>query len=322
MATNAYLTLLDVAKLNADSKVIDLIEENLTSAPEARIIPAMTIKGTSYTTLIRKTYPKPAFRQVGGVSNTLKSTYDNRLVNCFYLDGQLEVDTAAARADERGEQHVLDLEASGVMKGSLLTLGSQLYYGTQAGGDANGFPGAQAVVDASLVKDATGTTASTGGSVYGFKLGDQFVNFVFGLGNVMTLGEWRKQFVTRTVGGVTGEQEAWKNCLAGYAGAQFVNKYAVGRIKNITEDVGHTLTDKLIGQWLALYPVGLQPDVLFMSRRSIRQLQESRSATSITNARNTKASDAGFDVWAPEPTSSNGVPIVKTDSLLDTETIA
>lgn len=319
---NAYLNLLDLAKINADSKVIDLIEENLTSAPEARIIPAMTVKGTSYTALIRKTYPQPHFRAVGGVSNTVKSTYDNRLVNCFYLDGQLEMDTAAARADARGEQHALDLEASGVMKGSLLTLGSQLYYGVGTGGDALGFPGAQAVVDASLVKDATGTTATTGGSVYGFKLGDQYVNFVFGLGAIFTMGEWRKQFVTRTVGGVTGEQEAWKNCLAGYVGVQFVNKYAVGRIKNITEDVGHTLTDKLIGQWLATYPVGLSPDVLFMSRRSVRQLQESRSATSITNARNVKASDGGFDVWAPEPTSSCGVPIVKTDSILDTEVLA
>ncbi len=317
---NSYLTLLDIAKINADSRVVDLIEENLTFAPEANIIPAMTVKGISYTALIRKTYPQPSFRKAGGVSNTLKSTYDNRLVNCFYLDGQLEIDTATARADERGEQHALDLEASGVMKGALLTLGSQLYYGVS--NDASGFPGAQAVVDSSLVKDAGGTTASTGGSVYGFKLGEQFVNYIFGLGSVFTLGEWRKQFVTRTVNGVTGEQEAWKNCLAGYVGAQFVHKYAVGRIKNITEDANHTLTDKLVGQWLALYPVGWQPDVLFMSRRSVRQLQESRSATSVTNATNTGRSPAGNDVWAPEPTSSNGIPIIKTDSIVDTETIA
>lgn len=323
MATNSYLTLLDMAKVNADSKVIDLIESNLTFAPEARIIPSITVPGTSYTTLIRTNFPNPAFRKAGMGSATLKSTYDNRLVNLFYLDGQLEMDVAIARADMRGEQHALDLEASGVMKGALLTLGSQLYYGVGTGGDTNGFPGAQAVVDSSLVKDATGTTASTGGSIYAFKLGEQFVNFVFGLGSIFSLGEWRKQFVTRTAGGQTnGEMEAWKNCLSGFVGAQFVHKYAVGRIKNLTEDVGKGATDKLIGQLLALYPVGFQPDVLFMSRRSCRQLQESRSATSITNARNTNASNAGYDVWAPEPTSSNGIPIIKTDSILDTETIA
>lgn len=319
MATNAYLNMLDVAKINADSKVIDLIEENLLVAPEARIIPAMTIKGTSYTTLIRKTYPQPKFRAPGGVANTLKSTYDNRLVNCFYLDGPLEMDVAQARAVERGEQYALDLEASGVMKGSLLTLGSQLYYGIA--NDPLGFPGAQSIVDASLVFNAAGTTAATASSVYGFKLGDQWVNYVFGLGSVLTMGEWRKQFVTRTVGGVTGEQEAWKNVLAGYVGVQFVNKYAVGNIKNLTADAGCTLTDAMIASWLSQYPIGYEPDVLFMSRRSVLQLQTSRSSTSITNARTGKALNTGYDVWAPEPTSSCGIPIVKTDSIINTEAL-
>ena len=311
----AYLTLLDIAKLNADDRVIPLIEENLNVAPEARILPAMTIPGTTYNTLIRSAFPQPSFRNVNEGTEPVKSTYANKLVQCFYLDGQLEMDVAAARADSRGEQHALELEASGIMQGALTKIGTQLWYGTGTGGDSKGFPGAVSVVDSSLVKDAGGTTADTASSIYGLKLGDRFVNLVFGLGNVFTLGEWRKQFITRS----SKELEAWKNALNGYIGVQFVHKYSVGRIKKVTADSGKTATDALIGSWLSQFPVGMKPDVLFMSRRSAYQLQASRSATSITNS--AAKGNTGADVWAPEPVSSNGIPIVITDSLLDTEAL-
>lgn len=311
----AYLNLLDVAKMNADTGVIPFIEENLAVAPEARILPAMTIPGTTYTTLIRNTYPQPSFRNANEGTEPVKSTYSNKLVQCYYLDGQLEMDVAVAQADSRGEQHALDMEASGIVQGSLTKIGTQLWYGTGTGGDTKGFPGAVSVVDSSLVKDAGGTTADIASSIYGLKLGERFVNLVFGLGNVFTLGEWRKQFITRS----SKELEAWKNALNGYIGVQWCHKYAVGRIKKITTDSGKTATDALIGSWLSQFPVGMRPDVLFMSRRSAYQIQSSRSATSITNS-GAKGNN-GMDVWAPEPVSSNGIPIVVTDSILDTEAL-
>jgi len=207
------------------------------------------------------------------------------------------------------------LEASGMMMGSLTKLGTQLWYGIGGGGDAKGFPGAVEIVHSDLVSDGGGTTATTGSSIYGLKLGAQYVQFVFGLGQVFTLGEWRKQTMIRSSKSLT----CWLNSLSGYVGVQWVNKYAVGRLKDITADSGKTATDAMIGTWLSKYPVGLKPDVLFMSRRTAMQLQTARSATSITNS-SPKANNGG-DVWAPEPVSSNGIPIVVTDSLLDTETL-
>jgi hypothetical protein len=315
---SSYLNLLDVAKFNADDRLIPLIEENLNVAPEARLLPAMTIPGTTYDTLIRTNFPKPSFRAVNEGTDTVKSTYANKLVQCFYLDGQLEMDVAAARADARGETHALEMEASGIVQGALQKIGTQIWYGvnTTFGGDAKGFPGAVAVVDSSLVLDAGGTTDNTATSIYGLKLGERFVNLVFGQGNVFTLGQWRTQFVTRS----SKEYEAWKNALNGYIGVQWVHKYAVGRIKKITADSGKTATDALIGQWLAKFPVGLRPDVLFMSRRTAYQLQSARSATSITNA--SPKGGTGMDIWAPQPESSNGIPIVITDSIVETETLA
>lgn len=312
-----YLTLLDVAKLNADDKVLPIIEQLLTVAPEAKLIPSRSpITGTSFNTLIRTNFPQPSFRNVNEGTEPVKSTYENKRVECFYLDGQLEMDVAAARADDRGEQHALDLEASGLMSGATLKIGTQLYYGTTSSGDAKGFPGAQQIVDSSLVKDATGTTSNTGSSIYGFKLGEQFVQFVPGQGAVFSLGEWRVQTITRS----SKELDAWKNSLNGYIGVQWVHKYAVGRIKNLTADSGKGATDALIGAWLSQFPVGFTPDVLMMSRRTCLQLQISRSPTSQTNA--LTRSNTGYDSWAPEPISSNGIPIVKTDSILETEAIA
>jgi hypothetical protein len=311
----AYLNLLDLAKMNADSRIVPLIEENLNVAPEARLLPALTIPGTTYQTLNRVTYPQPSFRAANVGTEPVKSTYSNKTVQCYYLDGQLEMDVAVAQADMRGEQHALEMEASGIVQGSLTKIGTQLWYGTGTGGDSAGFPGAVSVVDSTLVKDATGTTDNVCSSIYGLKLGEKFVNLVFGAGNVFTLGEWRKQFITRS----SKELEAWKNALNGYVGVQWCHKYAVGRIKKITTDSGKGATDALIGSWLSQFPVGMRPDVMFMSRRSAYQLQSSRSATSITNS-GAKGNN-GMDVWAPEPVSSNGIPIVVTDSILDTETL-
>lgn len=316
----AYLTALDLAKINGNDAVVGLIEESLNSAPEVQMFPARTIAGTSYRTLQRVTFPQPSFRAINAGVEPVKSTYANKLVECFYLDGQLEMDVAAARMDEQGEAHALALEADGITRGALTKIGSQIWYGTGTGGDVLGFPGAVQTVDSSLVYDASGTTADTGSSVYGVKMGEKFCNLIFGLGNVLTLGEWRQQTITRS----SKELTAWKNSIEGWVGVQWVNKYAVGRIKKITADSGKTLTDLMIATWLSQFPIGMAPDVLFMNRRSALQLQTSRTMTVNVDGGGKTSGTAGRAVQlisAPMPTESNGIPIVVTDSILSTESL-
>ena len=55
-------TLLDIAKLNGSDTVVGLIEEVITSAPEFAVLPARTIRGTSYNTVSRTAYPSVGFR--------------------------------------------------------------------------------------------------------------------------------------------------------------------------------------------------------------------------------------------------------------------
>lgn len=307
-----YLTLLDLAKMNGSDMTVGLIEENLNSAPELEVLPARQVAGTSFKTLVRTAYPSTGFRGVNEGVEPKKSTYENRLFNLYYYDGQMEVDNAAAVADEQGIDHALAMEADGHGRAFLLTGGSQVWYGVS--NDANGFPGAQALVDSSMVKDAGGTTASTGSSVYAVVARPKFMEVIVGNNTTLEVGEWRKQTITRS----SKELTAWKNSLEGYIGVAWYSKYAVARLKDITEDSGKTLTDAKLADLFSVFPVGVQPTHIFMSRRSRSQLQASRTVTLFGNGRNRPDQE----VVAPLPTEYEGVPIITTDSLTNTETLS
>lgn len=306
---NEYLTLLDLAKFNADSRILPLIEEALVGAPELARLPSRTIPGTVFTALIRTTLPVTEFRKVNEGVETRKSAYTTKNVETFYYDGQMEMDVAAAKADSRGTEHSLLTEAQGHMLAFGVKCGSQLWYGTGTGGDVDGFPGAVQTVDSTMVVDATGTTADTCSSCWMVKTGEQFSQFVFGNDGIPTLGEWRMQTVTRS----SKEMTAWKNSFEGYIGAQFVHKYFGARIKKLTEDSGKGLTDALLFQLHEKFPVAYAPSpsdtVIFMTKRSRRQLRASRTATNPTGQP------------APLPTDWEGIPIVVTESLLNTEAL-
>lgn len=299
--------MLDLAKLNGSDAVVGLIEENLNVAPEAMIFPARVISGTSFKTVQRTAYPTSQFRNANEGVEPKKSTYAEKLVECFYLDNQMEVDVAIAQADEQGESHILTLEADGHMQSAIQHIGAQVWYGVS--NDAKGFPGAQAIVDSANVLDAGGTTASTGSSVYGVRVGPKFCNMIFGNGNVFNVGEWRKQTITRS----SKELTAWKNSLEGWLGFQWVNKNAVCRLKDATADSGKTVTDAKLSELLS--QLKWRPDYWFMNRRSLYQLQVSRTATSNTSGKHEVP-------VGPLPDSSNGIPIVVTDSLTSTETLS
>jgi len=309
----AYLTALDIAKMNGSDVTLGLIEENLNAAPEIEVLPARSISGTSFKGLVRTAYPTGEFRKLNEGVEPTKSTYVNKTFETFYYDGQMEMDVAVAKADEQGEDHALMMEADGHARAFLLTGGTQVWYGTGTGGDADGFPGAVNIVDSGLVVDAAGTTSSTGSSVYAVVANPKFFELIFGRDGVFTVGDWRKQTITRS----SKEMTAWKNSMEGFVGAAWYSKYAVGRIKKLTEDSGKGLTDSLIADLLATFPVGVQPTHLFMNRRSRKQLQKARTVT-LFGQGGTKPTG---EVIAPLPTEAFGVPIVCTDSILSTEAL-
>lgn len=315
-------TLLDIAKLNGNDAIVGLIEENLTYAPELSVVPSRTIRGTSYRTVSRDTYPGVGFRAANGGVTYTKSTFLNRLHEAYIFSGNIRADVAIASAYEDGSEAYMALEASGVMKAAMIEIGQQFFYGVA--NDAKGFPGLQAFHEAftteltarsvdTIVVDAGGTTAATGSSVYGVKFGNDGLQFIFGQGTTFEMGEWFKQMVND---GTAGQDYlAMCNSLNSWIGLQAANPYCIGRLKDATADSAKGVTDAKLAELLSKYPVGYKPDVWFMTRRSAFQLQMSRTATSNTSGK-------GDNPLAPTPTESNGIPIVVTDSLTNTETLS
>jgi hypothetical protein len=311
----AYLNLLDLTKLRGHAREVGIIESIVTAAPELAIIPARTISGTSFKTVDRTALPATGFTTANAGIVPGKSSFATKLVECFIFRGAINVDEAVAMAHEDGPAALQAIEADGVGRSAGIEIGKQVWYGLDE--DANGFPGIRSLCPTDMKVDATGTTATTGSSVFGVKFGPQFVQLVFGGGSTIRLPEFRKQSVTDAN---SGQYDAFVSNLTAWVGLQCVHPYAIGRLYNLTADSGKGLTDSLLADLLAKYPVGFTPDAWFMTRRSRTQLQKSRTVTLTGNgSRGSVGSETGL--IAPLPTEAFGIPIIVTDNLLNTETL-
>ena len=302
--------LLDIAKLNGSDTIVGLIEETLTYAPEVQIMPARTIRGTSYKIASRVTYPGVGFRAANEGSTPTKSEFESQLIECYILSGAVQADVAVARAYEDGEQAWKDVESVGVMRQAMIELGSQVIYGTSV--DSKGFPGLQAIhtaFNSGLVVGAGGSADLS--SVYGINTDTQGVQLVFGAGTTFELGEWRIENV-----GTGSVYPAHVANLTAWVGMQVGSKYSVGRLNSVGSNSGGGVTDGKLAELLSKYPVGYRPNYWLMNRRSAYQLQVSRSASSVQNGVKTSS---GSEIFAPLPTESNGIPIVITDSIINAE---
>ena len=301
-------TLLDIAKANGSDAVVGLVEEGARAHPELLLAPARTIKGLNYKTLVRTAVPTGgSFRDANEGVAASKSTFINRLVEAYIFNRRWECDKAVADSYEDGAAVYIALEGAAQMEGGMQDLASQFYYGTGVGGQAKGFPGLLAAYDATnMVVDAAGTTATTGSSVWAVRFGPKHVTWVWGLNGQMALSDVREE---SALDAEDNKFTASIQELLARPGLQVGSTYSIARIKKLTADSGKTLTDALIAQLLAKFPVGTRPDVLFMSRRSLYQLQGSREAVNATGAP------------APIPMEAFGVPIAPTDAILDTEAL-
>jgi hypothetical protein len=315
----SMLTLLDIAKRNASDAVAGLLDEVSRQVPEVsgmvrdrgqmitvpNMAAARTISGIQYKTLVRTGLPTVAFRTANNGSDPSKSTVENRLVECFILDCLWQADKAVADAHEDGAAALIAEEAQAILSAAFMTLGKQFYYGATA--DPLGHPGLLQAVQSEYVVDATGNEAGTGSSVYAVKFGPQDVQWVMGNDGQLNVSDVR---IERVLGENSKSMEAYVQSLVSWVGVQTKSRHAVGRIKNLTRQSGKTLTDEMLGDLISRFPVGNEPDALFMTKRSREQLRKSRTATTATGAP------------AATPTDFEGIPIIPTDSILNTEAIA
>lgn len=309
----ASQTLLDIAKLNGNDMLTGLIEDNLNVAPEFAVVPARTIRGTSYRTVIRTGLPTVGFRDANGSTTASKSSFENRMVEAFILSSLITVDKAVAQAYEDGPEAWQALEASGVMKAAMQKLGTVFYYGRNSThGDTKGFPGLLGTYDSTNnVVDAGGTTATTGSSVWLVKFGPQDVQWVVGNNGSIDLSDFR----TETISGVP----SYVADLTSWIGAQTTNENSIVRIKKLTADSGKGLTDSLIAEAISKFPAGVMPDAIFMNRRSMLQLQRSR--TVVINANGNSKGGNNVENIPAIPSEAFGIPIHVTDQISSVEAL-
>ncbi len=317
------LTLLDIAKRNGHDAIVGIIDEATKAVPEVSglnpesgiVIPGVgdsrTITGTSYKTLIRTSLPTVPFRDGNQGSAGLKSTWANRIVETFIMNPRWNVDKAIADKSEDGWQMLMSDEAFGIVTAAFQTLGRQFYYGRNTaaalGGDAKGFSGLIDVYDAvSRVVDAGGTTADTGSSVWAVKFGPQAVRWVYGANGAIdpTAVDQRDVLDAGSLPYTAYFQEMFL-----YPGLQVSSPRYLARLKKLTADATKGLTDLKLSALMETFDVGIRPDALFMSKRSRRQLRDSRTATN----------DTGKE--APLPADYDGIPIVVTESISITESL-
>jgi len=306
-------TLLDVIKRNGTDAAVGLIEEAGKATPEVLLGGARTIAGLNYKTRVRTGLPTVGFRQVNQGTAVSKSTMEQRLIECYLMNPQFEVDKAAADAAEDGAGAYLAEEAVGITQAAMQALGVALFYGADTTfGKSDAFPGfLQSYDSANMVVDAAGTTDNVASSVWLVRWDVQDVRWVLGEGG---RAEVTDPVEVRLTDGSGNPYTGYRQELYLRPGLQVGSVYSLCRIKKLTTDSGKGLTDALIDEAMAKFPAGKPPNACYMARRSRRQWKNSRTATSPTGAP------------APWPDTIDGpegqIPVYTTDSISVVETLA
>lgn len=311
----ATLTLLDIAARNNNDALVGLVEDVTTYAPEWGIIPAVSRPGTTYNVLRRTSFPTGAFRSVNAANTTVASKYVTEVKQMFFWDTPLQIDEALLQADKATAGDLLAQEAAGAISGTSIAIGTQLYYGDTASGDAKGFVGLQ---KQSVGKWPTGGTTSTT-SAYLVWLNPQGVAFTVGNDGAMIMPPWTRAIITPTS---TTQKTVWATNLSFYIGLQVASAQSVWRISGIADASTYGLTDARVAGLLSKVPLNRRNGLrLFMNRTAAYTLQKARATLSyVADSGRKLVNDSG--AFFSMPTESNGIPITVTDSLLDTETNA
>jgi len=309
MGAATYLTSADVLNftLGVDPAGPGLVSEVLNDAPLLARLAARSRQGYTFRYPRKTADPSVGFRAINDGRTNSKATYDQVTVTCEVLDASNSVDVAVADADELGTDHCLAQNSLDHLQAALFAAESQIIYG----GDALGFDG---FVDLDTVDgtasgmciDAGGSTVGGASSVWLIRTGNSDATVIWGSNGQIKVGE---RTVIQAAGATTGTYPAWYTPITAWMGLQIAASYDVARIANLTTQSNKGLTDDLIAEAISKFPSARQPNLIALNRRSLLQLQLSRTATTTSGAP------------APFPTEAFNIPIVVTDSIINTESI-
>lgn len=279
---------------NYDIQVSNLFDD----APAMRALAAVTsTQGTQHQYMRTTVAAGSAFRSINGGLDNASFTTEQVTVTLKLLDATVMVDKGAiAAAGNPGrliEQHTYE-----ALRAAFYQAEKQFFQGTN--NDANGFSGLEDWlytddVGDTMIVDAGG---SAGKNVWLVRSTPSDVSIVTN-GELM-LGE--EADVRASTSGTTGFP-AIQIPILSWMGVQFGSINTVARIYNLDGTNGNTLTDDMISDAISKFPASKQPTHIFMDRTSLKELQQSRTATNVTGAP------------APFPAESFGIPIIVSDAV-------
>ena len=304
---SSYTTLADLQRFNdrtlADVEMSDIHD----SAPLIKRLAAVpSSNGTLHRYEVETGAPVVGFRNLNeGRVNTKASvrTVESALK---ILDAGTSVDRAAADADQNGKAAHIAKKAKRNLKAAHFVAEQQIINGEAEKGFM-GLRQAMAHLDNEYVINAGGTTANAGSSIYIIVTNDEGSDVALVSNKEITVGETTEVLLYDEDG---KPFDGYRTPVLGWLGLQIGSKTSLVRIANITEQAGKGATDDLVYRGLELLPSDKHPELILMSRRSRRQIRESRTATNNTGAP------------APLPTDVEGIEIVTSDAVENTEPIA
>lgn len=297
----------------ADIEVSDLLKA---SPFISTLMMEPSSNGTTHKYVKETGAPVVGFR-AENVGREMDSSDDTLVsIDLKILDFSWQVDVAVANAWRKGREHYIAREGKRHLAQALLTFERQVINGivgasdsAGASGSAAGFTGFRdaATINQTgdaMVVNAAGSTADTASSVYAVRLAEDGVTGVYkGDSDPFSLEE---TMIVPSISSGALKFPTYYTAGCGWLGLQVGSAYDIGRIVNLMAST-QVLTDDMIADLLSKFPVGRKPTHLLMGRRSWKQLQDSRTATTTTGAP------------APFPQDSFGVPIIVTDAIGATE---
>jgi len=292
---------------NVELEVSDLLQD----APLiAALVAVPASNGTNHSYTKETVAEGVGFREVNaGVTNTNSSDLEVESV-LKPLDASFDVDTALARKARGGSEAYIAKRIKRKLKAAMFALESQIIYGTgaAAGGFAGLFDNAalDGLSDGMVIEPGTpGTTVGGQTSVIFIRSTEDDTAFVAGNDGEIIVDDpviQRKVVDPGTDNKVYG---AFFTNIVGWGGIQYGSAFSVARIANVET----SLTGDDMSKALALFPSNRQPNVIAMNRQALELWRKSRTAV------NTDGTEA------PRPNIFEGIPVISTDSLLNTEAI-
>jgi hypothetical protein len=296
-------TLESLIKINTVGALDLGISDLSNNAPLLKVLYAQTAThGTQHKYIKLTTAPSVGFREINQGLNRTPANEDIVSVDLKYMDADVLVDIASAGGYIKGEEAYIARYVKYHLQAALFKAEQQIINGGAA--EFDGF--AEIVTHGNTMAiNATGSTSSTGSSVYLLRTGEEAVSALVGNSGDFKVGE--TSTIQATASGKTFA--AYLTPVGGYLGLQAGSVYDIARIYNLTAQENKGLNDARIFEAVNAFKPGLPPDTIVMGRRSYEQLRKSRTATN------------GTGEAAPLPSTVAGMKIVVTDAITATEAI-